>query len=155
MTLEMRHTLSYCIRMESTAFSIAELAHAAGLSRRAIRFYVQQLLLPPPDGVGRGRHYDQSHLDRLQQIAQLQNSGHSLDAIRRIFNGEAVPATTQPKSRPPRRAVLSAGLWTRVELGDGIELQFDAGRYQPDVEGLLALRELARRVFSQAENSER
>lgn len=145
--------MSYSLRMASTAFSIAELAHAAGLTRRAVRFYVQQRLLPPPGGVGRGRHYDQSHLERLQQIAQLQNSGHSLDAIRRILDGEAIPVVAQPKARPARRAVLSAKLWTRVELGEGVELQFDAGRYQPEVEGLLALRELARKVFGEADDS--
>jgi DNA-binding transcriptional MerR regulator len=141
--------------MESVALSIEELANAAGLSRRAIRFYVQQRLLPPPSGVGRGPHYDQSHLDRLRQIAQMQTSGHSLDAIRRILAGEPVSETAPQKTRAPRRAVMSAKLWTRIELGDGIELQFDAGRYQPEVEGLIALRELAIRVFGQLEDSER
>jgi DNA-binding transcriptional MerR regulator len=149
----MRHRLSYYVGVNSTAFSIAELAHAAGLTRRAVRFYVQQRLLPPPGGVGRGRHYDQSHLDRLKQIAQMQESGHSLDAIRRILDGDAAPPLAQSKPRPARRTALSAKLWTRLELGEGIELQFDAGRYQPQVEGLLALRELAQQVFDEADET--
>jgi DNA-binding transcriptional MerR regulator len=147
--------MSYYVGMESTALSIAELAHAAGLTRRAVRFYVQQRLLPPPGGVGRGRHYDQSHLDRLRQIAQLQSGGHSLDAIRRILDGEPVHAAEERKSAPHRRPMMSAMLLTRLELGDGIELQFDASRYQPEVDGLLALRELARQVFREADETKR
>src|SRR5688500_10841057 len=75
--------------MESGELSISELADAAGLSRRAIRFYVQQKLLPTPLGRGRGKHYDASHLQRLKRIAELQAAGHSLDAIRRILEGGA------------------------------------------------------------------
>jgi DNA-binding transcriptional MerR regulator len=138
--------------MDLKTLGIAELAQAAGLSRRAVRFYVQQQLLPPPDGVGRGRHYNQAHLERLGQIAKLQSAGHSLDAIRRIINGEPAPPPTPQKSRAAIRPLLSAKLMTRVELGDGVELQFDAGRYQPEVEGLLTLRELVRRVFKEAED---
>ena len=73
--------------MKSGTLSIGELADAANLSRRAIRFYVQRGLLPPPLGVGRGRHYDPSHLHRLRRIADLQSAGHSLDAIERAFAG--------------------------------------------------------------------
>lgn len=133
--------------MDGGGISISELADAAGLSRRAVRFYVQQRLLPPPAGVGRGRHYDQSHLERLRQIAQLQQAGHSLDSIRRILQGET-PAVTEPRARPSRRPALSAELWTRIALVDGVELHFDAAKFQPDVQGLLALRDLARQVFS-------
>ncbi len=129
------------------AIGIDELAVAAGLTRRAVRFYVQQKLLPPPNGVGRGRHYDQTHLKRLKEVMALQAAGHSLDAIRRLATGEAV----SPPGAPPRRArrpALSAQLWTRVTLADGVELSFDAGKHQPDAEGLLALRDLAQRVFA-------
>ncbi|MEY4233738.1 MAG: hypothetical protein RL635_705, partial [Chloroflexota bacterium] len=33
--------------------SIAQIAEAVGLTRRAIRFYVQQRLIDPPVGLGR------------------------------------------------------------------------------------------------------
>ena len=76
--------------MESGELGIGELADAAGLSRRAVRFYVQRKLLPTPLGRGRGRHYDASHLERLKRIAELQAAGHSLDAIGRILDGKVV-----------------------------------------------------------------
>ena len=138
--------------MESGELGIGELADAAGLSRRAVRFYVQRKLLPTPLGRGRGRHYDASHLERLKRIAELQAAGHSLDAIARILDGKAVEAPpTSPLDRdghPPRsRPALSAELWTRIRLGDGVELSFDSTKHQPDVGALLALRDAVREAF--------
>jgi len=129
----------------SNELSIAELADAAGVSRRAVRFYVQEKLLAPPDGAGRGSHYGPSHLDQLQKISQWQRAGHSLDAIRRMLKGESVPPPAPP--RPVREAALAARLISRIELLDGVELAFDAARFAPDSQDLLALRELAQKIF--------
>jgi DNA-binding transcriptional MerR regulator len=129
--------------------SIAQLADAAGVSRRAVRFYVQQQLLPPPLGRGRGRHYDRSHLERLRRIGELQSVGHSLDAIRRLLRGEAVeaPAPLAPRRRALARPLVSAQLWTRVPLADGVELHFDARRFSPSAEALAKIRQFARDLF--------
>jgi DNA-binding transcriptional MerR regulator len=133
----------------STELSIGDLADAAGVSRRTVRFYVQQRLLPVPLGRGRGRHYDQSHLQRLRRINELQSAGHSLDAIRRILErGEsaAPPAPPAPAASPRRapRPALSAELWTRLRLGEGVELHYDTTRHRPTVEQLMQLREAVR-----------
>jgi DNA-binding transcriptional MerR regulator len=123
--------------------SISELAHAAGLSRRAVRFYVQQKLLPAPLGLGRGKHYDASHLRRIQQIRQLQLAGHSLTEIRQLLdNGAPPPAKEFEVPRAPKAAVpvLRAELWRRIQLAEGLELSFDATRFNPAVEDLLQLK---------------
>ena len=133
---------------------IDELAAAAGLTRRAVRFYVQQKLLPPPNGVGRGRHYDQSHLDQLRRVTELQQAGHSLDAIRRLLAGEAVPPPAEAPPRRRSRPAVVAQLWTRVALADGVELTFDTAKHRPTAEGLVALRELAQAVFARAEDDD-
>src|SRR5438552_1261015 len=122
--------------------TIAELADAAGVSRRAVRFYVQEKLLDPPRGAGRGSHYEALHLDQLKRIAEGQRAGYSLDAIRRILRGEQVPRPAEPV-RPAREAALAATLLTRVQLMDGVELSFDAARFSPRAEDLMELRELA------------
>ena len=130
--------------------SVGELADAAGLSRRAVRFYVQQRLLPPPLGRGRGRHYDRSHLERLSRVMELQAAGHSLDGIRRILEGapDAPPVDVPPpKPTRPRRALLSAELWTRLRVAPGVELHFDAAAHSPTAEQLMALRSALVAVF--------
>ena len=99
---------------ERGRFGIEELADLGGVSRRTVRYYVQEGLLPAPLGVGRGRHYDQSHLDRLLQVKAAQEAGHSLDAIRLDLRN-VTPAAKAPLS-VPRSA------WRRLELAPGVEL---------------------------------
>jgi DNA-binding transcriptional MerR regulator len=131
--------------MDNPSYNINELADAAGISRRAVRFYVQEKLLDPPEGAGRGSHYQRSHLHQLQRIVELQRAGHALDAIRRIFAGEKVPTPAPP--RPSRAAALNSTLISRTELTPGVELAFDAARYAPTTDQLLAFQELARKIF--------
>ena len=136
--------------------SIGDLADAAGVSRRTVRFYVQQRLLPVPLGRGRGRHYDASHLERLRRIGELQSAGHSLDAIRRILHGGESAAVVAPPLVPRRasRNYLTAELWTRLRLGGGVELHYDAARHRPTVEQLMQLREAIRAVFESGAGEE-
>jgi DNA-binding transcriptional MerR regulator len=170
--------------MDSEALSIGELADAAGLTRRAIRFYVQQKLLPPPLGRGRGNHYDARHLSRLRRVIALQQAGHSLEAIRQVLardpddgekpelphgsngssprskgrltavvrdEGELPGEVSGPPvpvgSATPQAAGLSARLWTRLILAEGIELSFDATKFNPTVEQLLTIRQRVRRTL--------
>ncbi len=137
--------MSYYTGMEAR-MTIGELADAASLSRRAIRFYVQRGLLPSPLGLGRGQHYDATHLERLRKIRQLQTAGHSLDAIARILDsGQSPPPTQTPPAR--LRPLLSAELWTRLRFAEGIELHVDATRHNPDVKQLQAIRDVIRRIL--------
>ncbi len=56
-------------------YSIGELADKAGVSRRAVRFYVQNGIIPPPVGLGRGSYYTDEHLNKIlnkqNQLAQV------------------------------------------------------------------------------------
>ncbi len=63
-------------------FSISELADAAGLPVRTVRYYQAAALLPRAERSGRSLQFDQAHLDRLYQIADLQQSGLKLSTIR-------------------------------------------------------------------------
>jgi hypothetical protein len=103
---------------EQSRFSIDELADLGGVSRRTVRYYVQEGLLPAPLGVGRGRHYDPSHLARLLEVKAWQEAGLSLDEIR----GRRVPPSGG--GRPEARAaqILPRTTWRRLELAPGVEL---------------------------------
>ena len=103
---------------ERGRFSIDELADLAGVSRRTVRYYVQEGLIPQPLGVGRGRHYDQSHLDRLLDVKARQEAGWSLDEIR--ARRAALPGDARPAVRPPQP--LPRTTWRRLELTPGVEL---------------------------------
>jgi len=99
--------------------SIDELAGLGGVSRRTIRYYVQERLLPPPLGVGRGRHYDESHLRRLLDVKAQQEAGWSLDEIRAGRRQAAGGGVELPG---PQGQVLARSTWRRLELAPGVEL---------------------------------
>lgn len=58
-----------------------ELAEAAGITVRTLRFYRERKLLPPPRREGRIAWYDDHHLARLRTIAALLDRGHTLGGI--------------------------------------------------------------------------
>jgi DNA-binding transcriptional MerR regulator len=65
--------------------SIDELAARTGVPSRTIRFYQSRGALPHPRRHGRAAVYDQSHVERLRLIAELQDRGLRLDAIRDLL----------------------------------------------------------------------
>jgi len=77
---------------------------------------------------------------------ELQEAGYSLDAIRMLLAGKNVAQPIAP-ARPAIRASLSAELWTRVKIMEGVEIPFAARRHQPEVEKLSQLREAIRSTF--------
>ena len=72
--------------------TIDDLAAAAGLPSRTIRFYQSQGLLPKPELRGRVAIYGSLHLERLRLVAELQDRGLQIKAIaallKRVDKGE-------------------------------------------------------------------
>jgi DNA-binding transcriptional MerR regulator len=101
-----------------------DLAERAGVSRRTVRYYVQRGLLPAPAGLGRGKHYGEAHLARLIRIRELQEAGVPLERIAEQLDGrdtEREPAACEP--------LQSA--WTRISLGEDVELHLRGRRLSP------------------------
>ncbi|KOG46250.1 MerR family transcriptional regulator [Streptomyces varsoviensis] len=64
---------------------MAELAEAAGITVRTLRFYRERKLIPPPRREGRIAWYDEHHLARLRTIAALLERGHTLGGIAELL----------------------------------------------------------------------
>ncbi|MQY05413.1 hypothetical protein ACRB68_34880 [Actinomadura sp. RB68] len=67
-------------------YRIGELAEAAGVPVRTLRYYQERKLLPPPRRVGRIGLYSDEHLARLRMIAGLLERGHTLEGIRELLS---------------------------------------------------------------------
>jgi DNA-binding transcriptional MerR regulator len=67
-------------------YTIDELASAARVPSRTIRFYQSRGALMAPEIRGRVAYYDATHLERLKLIAQLQDRGLRMDAIRDLVS---------------------------------------------------------------------
>jgi DNA-binding transcriptional MerR regulator len=98
------------------------------VSRRTIRYFVQEGLLQEPYGLGRGKHYGPEHLQRLREIRDLQKKGLSLSEVRDWLARSGRPKAAAEVARD---AVVQrpASAWTRVEVLPGVELHV-SGRYR-------------------------
>jgi DNA-binding transcriptional MerR regulator len=108
-------------------YSIDTLADLGGVSRRTVRFYVQEGLLPAPYGVGRGDHYGPEHLQALVRVRTLQEAGRSLDEIRQTRGTAARSAAPKTMAAP-----VAAERWRRIHLLPGVELHIAESRPLPN-----------------------
>ncbi|MFG3051771.1 MerR family transcriptional regulator [Kitasatospora sp. NPDC048239] len=66
-------------------YRVEELAKAAGITTRTLRFYRERKLLQPPRRDGRIAWYGEAHLARLRVIAELLERGHTLGGIAELI----------------------------------------------------------------------
>lgn len=76
--------------MTGRSYRIDELAQAAGMSVRTVRYYVQRGLLPAAAFRGKDTAYDHAHLVRLRAIRRLQEAFFPLDAIAAELEGRPI-----------------------------------------------------------------
>lgn len=127
-------------------YGIEELSDLGGVSRRTVRFYVQEGLLPAPLGLGRGRHYGPEHLDTLLHVKEMQEQGLTLPVIRgRLAGAKAKPAAVP---RPERSS------YVRLELLPGLELHVAGDLRLPPPGRLAELSEWCRQWFRREEVEE-
>ncbi|MFF8808544.1 MerR family transcriptional regulator [Streptomyces omiyaensis] len=67
-------------------YRIEDLAHHSGATVRTIRAYQDRGLLPRPERRGRSNVYEDSHLARLRQIADLLDRGYTLASIKELLD---------------------------------------------------------------------
>lgn len=70
---------------QGSEYRIEDLAHRSGATVRTIRAYQDRGLLPKPERRGRANVYDDSHLARLRQIADLLERGYTLASIKELL----------------------------------------------------------------------
>jgi DNA-binding transcriptional MerR regulator len=66
--------------------TVEQLTARTGLAYTTVRLYQQRGLLPPPIRRGRVGYYGPDHLARIRLIAQLQERGYSLAAIKDLVD---------------------------------------------------------------------
>lgn len=122
--------------MERETYRLSELADAAGVPPRTVRYYIAQGLLPSPGRLGAGTRYGREHLDRLQLIRTLQDQGLSLAEIRERLDPRPAPMLAEAAWAPlePRLAMhrsmpmapapppMGPSVWERIALTPDLEL---------------------------------
>lgn len=133
-------------------YTAAQLGQLSGVGERTVRYYVCEGLIDPPNGRGRGAHFDNRHLGQLQRVRFLQEAGLDHAAIRQ--HGEEIEAalakrgvarrdweaewarSSQDVARIYRRLKAqryapAVSTVTRVEVADGISLLIEGSHRLP------------------------
>ncbi|WP_437638387.1 helix-turn-helix domain-containing protein [Sorangium sp. So ce854] len=127
-----------------TTYKLDELAAAAGVAPRTVRYYVQRGLLSAPEFRGKDTSYGREHLARLRAIKVLQQAHLPLEEIQARLAGAGLDEIERiartATAAPPRAAAPCPGpgdagappafgagaprgeRWERVEIADGVEL---------------------------------
>lgn len=97
--------------MEEKKYTVYELSEMTGFTIRTIRYYIQEGLLAPPAGRGRGGFYFDSHLNQLRLIKSLQEKGMKISSILQYLKGGEVQETS-----------CSRDVWVKYEIIPGFEI---------------------------------
>ena len=97
--------------MENQKYTIQEISEMTGFSLRTIRYYVQEGIIGPPAGRGRGGFYFDSQLNQLRQIKSLQEKGMRLSSIAQYLKGGVVEEPT-----------FARDVWIKYEIAPGVEI---------------------------------
>jgi DNA-binding transcriptional MerR regulator len=144
-------------------YTAETLAFRAGVPLRTVRFYVQEKLIDPPLGRGRGANFTEHHLVQLQQARTLHNAGFALDAIRERRGELSLGLQVMTSFDTLRRQwhgvrqtsrndedsddALDAGECIRIPMTDGVELMVSQDRPLPSPRQLVELALHVRKVF--------
>jgi DNA-binding transcriptional MerR regulator len=146
---------------ETGKYTAEEIAFRAGVPLRTVRFYVQEKLIDPPLGRGRGRHFTDHHLAQLQQARTLQNAGFTLDAIRarrnelslglRVMTSfDALRKSWEPAEHDEQEGgdvELDPSSCVRIPMADGVELMVSRERQLPSPRQLVEIALFVRKKF--------
>ena len=111
------------------SWSIDELASLVGVPTRTVREYRTLGLIEPPRKEGRVGRYGESHRQRLELIARLQERGYSLAAIRDLCAASASGRSLDDILGGSNAAVIDQGAvsYSTNELVEAVPAMADPG----------------------------
>ncbi len=154
---------------DMTRHTARGLGALCGVSERTVRYYVEEGLLPPPRGRGRGAHFDDDHLVRLKLIRAMQLAGNELGVIGeylkeleqevkgRAAGFEAALAIWSGRNEQASwRAELSkrwgrASHVLRFRIAEGVELLVETGS-MPQQDRMQAILKVLRETFEEEDD---
>jgi len=130
--------------MEDIRYTIQELSEFTGFSLRTIRYYVQEGLIDPPAGRGRGGFYFDSQLNQLKQIKSLQEKGMKLSSIVQYLKRGEVQETS-----------FARDLWIKYEIAPGIEINVRRDVEEKEGKKVLEIIKTAKSIVREESDDER
>ncbi len=134
MTLALSHNKCYKISMkDENQYTLEELCKLVDVTRRTVRYYIQQGIVDRPKGEKRGSYYTNQHLEQLLEIRKWQRAGLNLERIKQLL-------TVDPESlNIPQVSTQEPGeisVRSHVFIDQGVEVQIDASKAELSPEEL-------------------
>jgi len=129
--------------MDKRKYTIKDLSVLTGFPVRTIRYYIQQGLIYPPAGGGRGSFYFDSHMERLLEIKNLQDKGLKLTEIQAILQDKSEPKIYKLARRPDEMREL----WIRIPVAPGVEISFQRNVEEKEPKKIAELIRVARTIL--------
>ena len=126
--------------MDEPRYTIDELGEKTGFSRRTIRYYVQEGLIDPPAGRGRGGFYNDSHVAKLLRIKAQQGLGFKLSEI--AVSNEGIGSEAA-------EAAPVAQAWVHYQVAPGVELHISRDVEREEMRKVLELLRAARSIMKE------
>ena len=130
-------------------YTLSDVCEMTGVSRRNVRYYIQEGLVDRPNGAGRGAWYGRDHLIQLMVIGHWQAEGLSLQRIRDLL--QAKDSKTLP---PPRENTGGIEVWSHIHVKDGVELHIQPGKAGLSPEQLRMLQGQLLQALDEIQNKE-
>ncbi len=124
--------------MEEKRYSIEGLSEKTGFSIRTIRYYIQEGLLDPPPGRGRGGFYYDSHFNRLLEIKSFQDKGLKLAAIKEIIKKDEKTEITGDRE-----------IWVKYPVRPGVEIHISRELEDRDRKKIFEIIRIARSLLDE------
>ena len=138
------------MKTQSRTFTIDELSALVEMTKRTIRYYIQNGLVDRPEGIGKGAYYTHAHLEQLLAIRKWKDAGLSLERIQELLSEDGRDEESGKPIPPPRaRKPGALEVWSHLLIDDGIELHIE-----PQCSGLTPeqVRAFVRIVLEQYKN---
>jgi len=127
--------------MNEKKYTIEELCELTGFTRRTIRYYVQEGLIEPPAGRGRGGFYFDSHLNKLRLIKSCQEKGMNLSAISEYLKGGEV-----------KKAEYQRDIWVKYEILPGLEINVRRDIEEREGKKIFEIVRIAKSIIKEGKN---
>ena len=135
--------------IQEKRYTLEEVCKLVDVTKRTIRYYIQQGLVGRPEGEKRGSYYTNQHLEDLLEIKKWQKAGLSLDRIKELLVTDPESLTLPP---PKMQEAGEISIWSRVFIDKGVEVQIDASKAEMTPEELRSFVEKITELYKQVKN---
>ena len=114
------------MKNKANKYSLNEICILCEVTKRTLRFYIQEGLIDRPEGHSkRAAYYTKQHLEQLLTVLKYRQAGVSLERIKEIIHDETQNSIIPPV-KPNKPGTIA--VWSHLFINNGIELHIEPSK---------------------------